>query len=255
MADDLKSLERQLAQLEANKEEQIAKQFESLASTILWLEDIIDRNIFNLGIVIASYSVFIAQRAAHLGQTEVALGVEQMGFGIETLVTQLKNFNMVQASRDQAQKAAVQETDTPVDTLVKTQLADIQDSITQFSDSLNELITQTGSFIESSGNIIGTTADIVFDVQRIYFDLISLAAQIFEHEKQIEHTVERIDQAIIATELGVENLIKIYDDNIASKEQQIEQRIAFENESDDLVATQVGVDVSPQTLGEIGSIA
>ena len=221
-SDKAANLGTQIANLETNKADQIANVEKEEEFGLDWLFDIIERNIKALGIVLASYAAYIAIYMSHEVGIFIAKAIKTIGEAIEKLINALKNFNMAQATLDQGTKAATTVTDVISEPILKSQLSDIKDSVTQFLGDLWDQITQIGSYIETAGDIFGNVIDIIFDQAQIVFTLNSLAAQIKVHLDQIFKTEVRIEELIAAGAAGKEALLFLYDKTINSKNSQLE---------------------------------
>lgn len=95
---------------------------------------------------------------------------------------------------------------------------------------IDQRISQLGMRLVDARNFdpVAGTGTINFDVERIDFDFLSLIAQILQHEIIIIKTEFRMEEAIEAIDLGVEEMIKWYENAIEAKEDEIKQREAFE---------------------------
>jgi len=209
----------------------------SLEQTILWYEDIIDRDIIALGIVVASYALWIMHLIEHFGEINIALGIEGIGELIECLVTLLKAITMGAEAANSSIQASIVNTGlgeaAGVVHLHDNVARAAASAIDAASDAVGEAfesVSGAGSCTATGGNIWGHFGDILFDLKRLSFSLGSLAAQILQHILILYHTYKRIEEAIENTKNAFKNLKFYADLEITFKEKEIDFRELFNGE-------------------------
>jgi len=178
-SDAIDDLEREVDNLKTSFENEKDNFEQSLEKTIDWYEDIIKRDLIALGIVVASYALWIMHLIEHLGEIKIALGIEGIGEIIECLVTLLKAITLGYEAGNAAAQASIVNTGLANGHLHDTVARAAASAIDAASDAVGEAFESTsgaGSCTSTGGNIWGHIGDILLDLKRFAFSLGSLAA-------------------------------------------------------------------------------
>jgi len=230
-ADGTADIQTQIDNLNSSLARQIDAFRNSLDKTVFWYLDIIDRDLLNLGIVIASYALWIAQLVEHEGETLISLTIKGIGAVIEALVEIWKAISSAMHAAYTGLIGAAIDTVPALVTTIKQAASNAIDAAAASWGEFTEGVSGLGSSIESGGDIFGSWADVLFDIKRIIFAVIALGAQIYQHVIILILTFERIMEAIENTADAIEWLV----DEVASKISSLQEQLTLKNARDALV--------------------
>jgi hypothetical protein len=219
---DIELFNKQLANLESNKQVQIAGYDVSFGKILSSLDSEFVNNSESLITTVTSFYDWLSTIYEHQAKAVIAKIIKETGEGIEVLVKVLKAQTMEMEVEDAALIAEITGPDTSEDFNLPAGLVNSKEAITNFIGELYEQITGIGSDIESIGDIYENAADIIVDLQQIALTLYGLEANVATHLRQFDNIVARLDEAVTNDINTKEILNGQYDGEVAIVEEQLE---------------------------------